>query len=128
MISANSAVYRPPFDEVLDRIVGELTGLTVPARPEPPDGPGRPGPPQFAGRYRFPLATYDVVATDDGFDVTSTPLGFAAQFGDGPTTEKYRALSGTTYITRERSTLTFLDGGRYLYGGRVAKRVSSGTA
>ncbi|SNY57432.1 CubicO group peptidase, beta-lactamase class C family [Paractinoplanes atraurantiacus] len=126
-LSTNSAVYRPVFDELLDRIVHELTGVTVPARPAP-SGPGQPGPAPFAGRYRFPLATYDVVATGDGFDVTSTPLGFAAQFDENPATEKYVFLSGTTFITArpvdgKYSMLTFLDGGRYLYGGRVAERV-----
>ncbi|MFG1991742.1 serine hydrolase domain-containing protein [Actinoplanes sp. NPDC048988] len=126
-ICANSASYRGLFDEVLDRIVHELTGLRIPARPVPPATPPRPGPERFAGRYRFPLATYDVVATDDGFDVTSTPRGLSAELGEGKTTERYVGLDGDTFITAEpvdgdHSTLTFLDGGRYLYGGRVAVR------
>ncbi|MFF5079318.1 serine hydrolase domain-containing protein [Actinoplanes sp. NPDC000266] len=132
-MSVNSSSYRSFFDEVLDRIVGELTGLTVPARPTPPVHPPQPGPEQFAGRYRYPLATYDVVVAEDGFDVTSTPHGLAARFGDVVSTDRYVALDGDTFITAEpdggsHSTLTFLEGGRYLYGGRVAKRVSTGTA
>ncbi|XVV11028.1 serine hydrolase domain-containing protein [Actinoplanes sp. CA-131856] len=128
-MSVNSSSYRGFFDEMLDRIVGELTGLTVPARPAPSIRDARPGPEQFAGRYHYPLATYDVAVAEDGFDVTSTPHGLAAEFGDAVSTDRYVALDGDTFITTEpddgsHSTLTFLDGGRYLYGGRVARRQS----
>ncbi|MEV4351784.1 serine hydrolase domain-containing protein [Actinoplanes sp. NPDC049596] len=126
-IGVNGSPYTGFFDEMLERIVREVIGVTVPARPTP-TGPKQRGPERFAGRYHYPLATYDVVATDDGFEVTSTPEGLAAQFGDEKSTDKYVLLSGSTFITERpvdgsHSTLTFLDDGRYLYGGRVAVRI-----
>ena len=74
------------------------------------------------------MATYDVVATGEGLEVTTTPQGLAAQMGEPPTTQRYVALSGPTFITTEpedgsHSTFTFLDGGQYLFGGRLARRV-----
>ncbi|WP_127500693.1 serine hydrolase domain-containing protein [Actinoplanes solisilvae] len=116
------------FDDLLDAIVRELTGLAVPPRPTPPSGPYAPGPAEFAGRYEYPMAAYDVIATRDGLEVTSTPLGHAAEWGDEAKTERYVALSGTTFITAEpengsHSTFTVLEGGRFLYGGRLARRV-----
>ncbi|GAA0464708.1 serine hydrolase [Paractinoplanes deccanensis] len=128
-VGANSASSTGLFDDLLDAIVAEVTGRTVPARPTPPVTPPRPGPQRYAGRYEFPLAVYDVVATDSGFDVTSQARGIAAALDENPATDAYVHLSGSTYITAEpvdgsHSTLTFLDDGRYLYGGRVAARVS----
>jgi CubicO group peptidase (beta-lactamase class C family) len=127
-ISATGADAPGFFDDLLDAIVRDLTGVTVPARPVPPSGPHAPGPAEFAGRYEYPMATYDVVATDEGLEVTETPQGLAAQMGDPPTTQRYVALSGTTFITTEpdngsHATFTVLDGGQYLYGGRLARRV-----
>jgi hypothetical protein len=68
---------RPFFDELLCAIV-HLTGLAVPPRPTPPPGPFRPGPPPYAGRYSYPMAGYEVTATDEGLTVTTTPAPIAA--------------------------------------------------
>jgi CubicO group peptidase (beta-lactamase class C family) len=128
-MTANSSESAAFFADVLDPVVHELTGLTVPPRPVPPAaGVTAPGPTEYAGRYRYPLCAYDVTATGDGLEVTATPLGVAAEFGDSPSTERYVALAGDTFIAAEptnglHATITFLDGGRYLYGGRAAPRV-----
>ncbi|WP_250034404.1 serine hydrolase domain-containing protein [Paractinoplanes maris] len=118
------------FDEVLTTVVRELTGLTVPARPVPPAGPHEPGPARFAGRYGFPLGTYEITPTDDGLEVTATPRGPAAAAGESPSTRRYVALAGTTFISTEPSqgrfdTFTILDDGQYLYGGRLARRLTA---
>jgi CubicO group peptidase (beta-lactamase class C family) len=126
---ANTADATGFFDDMLDWIVRELTGHTVPARPVPPDGPHQPGPAHLAGRYHRALCTYEVVAAGEGLDVTAVPHGVAAADGSGAATERYVALTGSTFITARAGddgthpTLTFLDEGRYLYAARVAKRV-----
>ncbi len=130
-ISANGGEASAFFDDLLGTIVHDLTGLTVPARPTPPAGPRTPGPSQYAGRYRYPMATYDVSVADDGFDVRWTPIGVAASWGESPKTYRFVALSGSTYLMREpedglHATLTFLDDGQYLYNsGRASRRVDS---
>lgn len=70
-----------------------------------------------------------MIATEDGLDVTTAPNGVAAQTGDAPATERYVALTDDTFITTQpedglHSTLTFIDGGRYLHDGRAAARVA----
>jgi CubicO group peptidase (beta-lactamase class C family) len=129
-MSANSVTSTGFLDDVLDPIVRELTGLTVPARPTPPHGPRKPGPPHYAGRYHYPLYTYDVTATDDGIDVTATAHGIAAQSGEPATTERYVALTDSTFVTLHpenglHSTITFIDEGQYLHTGRAAARINS---
>nr|WP_221380132.1 serine hydrolase domain-containing protein [Actinoplanes polyasparticus] len=116
------------FDELLAGIVRERTGLTIPARPVPPAGPHAPGPARFAGRYDFPLGSYEIVPADDGLEVTASPRGLAAAAGESPGTRRYVALAGTTFISTEPSqgcfdTFTILGDGRYLFGGRLARRV-----
>ncbi|MBM2621010.1 beta-lactamase family protein [Actinoplanes sp. LDG1-06] len=125
-ISANGGALSPFLDEVLDGVVD----LTVPGRPTPPSGPFRPGPAEFAGRYEFPLAAYEVSVAPDGLEITAVPRGVVAEMGEQPSTRRFVALSGTTFVAVEpeegvHETLTFLEGGRYLYGGRIARRISS---
>ncbi|MCY1138249.1 serine hydrolase [Actinoplanes sp. Pm04-4] len=127
-ISATGAGSAGFFDELLAGIVHDLTGLTVPGRPVPPAGPHEPGPARFAGRYEFPLGSYEIVATGDGLEVTATPRGLAAEAGESRTTRRYVLLSGTTYISAEpfqdrHDTFTIVGDGQYFYGGRLARRV-----
>ena len=115
-------------DAVLDPIVAELTGVIVPPRSVPSGATG-PGPAEYAGRYEHSMYRYDVVATDTGLDITATGKGVAA--GDR-SSERYVALTNDTFITAEpnggvHSTLTFVDGGRYLHNGRAAGRVLTST-
>ncbi|WP_246614151.1 serine hydrolase domain-containing protein [Paractinoplanes bogorensis] len=129
-INVNGGHSTPFFDEVLDAIVADRTGVVVPPRAVPPSGPFTPGPAEFAGRYEYPMYTYDIRPDPTGLEVTATPLGLLAEMGLPVTTMHYVALGGTSFITTEldegvHSTFTFLDGGRYVYGGRVAKRVGS---
>jgi len=129
-ICANATGSARFFDDLLDPIVHELTGLTVPARPVPPSRPATPGLPRFAGRYTMPLCSYEVAATDTGLDVTATPAGIAAQTGEKPKTEGYVVLTGETFIAEQpengvHTTITLLDGGKYLHGGRAAVRVTN---
>jgi CubicO group peptidase (beta-lactamase class C family) len=127
-MNANLAEYVGFFDGLLDLIVREVAGVALPARSTPPAGSPQPGPKHLAGRYAYPLFTYDVTATDEGFDVTATPHGVAELSGATATTAKYVALTGSTYITARpdngsHSTLTFVGDGRYLFNGRLAARV-----
>ncbi|MFI6072693.1 serine hydrolase domain-containing protein [Actinoplanes sp. NPDC051343] len=120
-MSANHQASVVFFDELLDRIVRELTGVTVPPRATPPGGPPTPGPARFSGRYSTPLHAYEVTATDDGLDVTTIPVDGSA------TTTRYVAFSGSTFIAAHPDlgvhwTVTFLDDGRYLHTGRAAAR------
>lgn len=128
-ISASGATPRF-FDDLLDPIVYELTGRTVPPRPVPPSDPVPPAAldlRRYAGRYRYPLYSFDVIATDAGLEVTATPDGVAAQGGDAATTERYVPLSGDTFVSERPEngrhlTITFVDGGKYLHDGRAAIR------
>ncbi len=127
-ISANAGDCAGFFTDLLDPVIHELTGLTVPPRPVPPAGPAGPGPQRYAGRYRYPLYAYSVAVADEGLDVTSTPMGVVAESGEAPSTERYVALTDDTFITARpanglHSTITFLDGGRYLYDSRAAARI-----
>ena len=111
-------------DAVLDGIVPELTGVTVPPRAVPP-GVTKPGPAEYAGSYEHSMYRYEVVATDAGLEITATGQGVAA--GDH-SSARYVALTDDTFISAEveggvHSTLTFVDGGRYLHDGRAAARI-----
>jgi CubicO group peptidase (beta-lactamase class C family) len=119
-MSANHDACRAFFDELLDRVVKELTGIVVPARPT---GSARPGPPELEGRYSFPLCTYSVVATGDGLEVTATPHPIDGVDGGPATTERYTAVSDSTFVTEKGWTISFVDDGRYLYNGRLVPRV-----
>jgi CubicO group peptidase (beta-lactamase class C family) len=128
-INANAGGTVRFFDELLDPIVHDLTGLTVPARPVPPGNPPPRDLSRYAGRYAFPLCTYDVTATDAGLDVTATPNGFAAQMGETATTERYVTLAGDTFIAERpengiHPVITMVDDGKYLHVGRAAVRVN----
>jgi hypothetical protein len=77
------------------------------------------------------MATYDVVANEEGLEVTSTPSELARQLGDSTSTSQYVALTGETFIAVEAQdgyhpALTFLGDGDYLHGGRAPARVRSG--
>jgi CubicO group peptidase (beta-lactamase class C family) len=128
-MNVNGGNAGPFFDELLDSVVAELTGVRVPARPVPPQAPTpEPGPAEYAGRYAFPLQAYEVVVADNGFDITLTPKGIAAELGYPPKTVRYVKLSGDTYIATEPDegaypTLTFVDGGRYVHNSRAARRL-----
>jgi CubicO group peptidase (beta-lactamase class C family) len=127
-MTANGGATNAFFDDLLDDIVEETTGLRVPPRPTPPPGPAAPGPAEYAGRYAYPLFTFDVTAADAGLDVNVTAHGVAAKTGAIPVTERFVPLAGDTFITAEpddgvHSTLTFVAGGRYLHDGRAAQRV-----
>ncbi len=130
--TANGGAAPAFFDDLLDPIVGELTGVTVPLRPVPPSEPARsavPIPQAYAGRYAYPMVTYDVALADGGVDITATPQGLAAQAGMPTKTDRYVPLAGGTFIAAEpedgrHATVTFVDGGRYLYDGRAASRVT----
>lgn len=104
-------------------------GVRVPPRPTPPGGPPRPGPARCQGRYAYPLNTYDVAATGDGLDVTTIPADVLGVSGGPARTVSYVALSGSTFMAARpeagvHPTITFLDGGRFLFGnGRAAARV-----
>jgi CubicO group peptidase (beta-lactamase class C family) len=128
-MNANHDANAAFFYEVLDAIVPELTGVRVPPRPTPPGGPSRPGPARCQGRYAYPLNTYDVAATGDGLDVTTIPADVLGVSGGPARTVSYVALSGSTFMAARpeagvHPTITFLDGGRFLFGnGRAAARV-----
>ncbi|MFF5294269.1 serine hydrolase domain-containing protein [Paractinoplanes globisporus] len=122
-ISANGGNDAAFHDAVLDQVVADRTGLTVPPRPVPP-ATTAPGPEELAGRYSYSRHTYDVVTTGDGLEVTANERWLDAT---ETRTTRYVALAGDTFVTAEpdfgvRTTITFLDGGRYLHGGRAAKR------
>jgi CubicO group peptidase (beta-lactamase class C family) len=128
-MNVNGGNAGPFFDELLDSVVADLTGVRVPARPTPPETPtSGPGPAEYAGRYTFPLQSYEVVVADNGFDITLTPQGIAAEMGYPARTVRYVKPSGDTYIATELDegtypTLTFVDGGRYLHNSRAARRI-----
>lgn len=128
-MSANHQAYTAFFDELLDGIVHDLTGLTVPPRPTPPAAPSRPGPPEYAGHYAIPLGTYAVTPTPTGLDVTVTPAPIGGRPGGPATTAAYVHLTGTTFIATDpdhgiHDTVTFVDGGHYLFSGRMAPRTT----
>jgi hypothetical protein len=106
-----------------------VTGVRMPARPVPPEATApEPGPAEYAGRYAFPLQSYEVAVADNGFDITLTPHGLPAEMGFPARTVRYVKLSGDTYIAVEKDegtypTLTFVDGGRYLHNSRAARRL-----
>ncbi|MGK5682087.1 serine hydrolase domain-containing protein [Actinoplanes sp. URMC 104] len=127
-IHANGGAAPGFLDAVLDAVVQRWTGLTVPPRPTPPAGPYAPVPSAYAGRYEYPMARYDVGVSGDGLEVTTTPLGFAAEWDEPVTTHRYVPLDGATFVGTEpvdgrHPMLTFLQDGRYVYGGRVARRI-----
>ncbi|MBL7258200.1 serine hydrolase domain-containing protein [Paractinoplanes lichenicola] len=124
-INANGGNAPGLIDDVLDGVIGELIGVTVPGRPTPPATVVRGVP--VEGRFEFPLGAYDVRPVADGLEITATPLGVAAEM-DEPSTRRYIPLTGDTWITTEPddgfySTFTFLEDGKFLYGGRIARRV-----
>jgi hypothetical protein len=126
-MSATNEKYTAFFDELLDQIVPESTGLTVPPRPTPPGGPRQPGPSDYAGRYSYPMSAYEVTATDDGLDVTAIPHPIPGLPAEPTATARFVHLNGSTFVAAEpdhgiHRTITFLDDGRYLFGGRVAPR------
>jgi CubicO group peptidase (beta-lactamase class C family) len=133
--SANGGAVQVFFDELLDGLVAELTGVVVPPRPTPPAEPATvPDLDRYAGRYTYPLLSYGVVAADGGLDVTTTPTSFSAEL-DPPRTRRFVPLADDTVIAAEpqdgiHQTLTFLADGRYLHGnGRAAlRRNGSGSA
>jgi CubicO group peptidase (beta-lactamase class C family) len=129
-MNANGGGPTALFDDLLDLIVPETTGLTVPPRAVPPRVPVVPGPRKYAGSYAYPLYSFDVAATDHGLEVTETARGVAAQTGTPLRTERYVELDGDTFITANRvngvhHTITFVDDGKYLHDGRAARRTAT---
>lgn len=119
------------FAALVDPLVHELTGVPVPAGPTPPTAPpAAPVPAGYAGRYATPLSVCEVTVSDGVLTVTATPRGIAAQPDATPRTTRYVPLAGDTFITAEpvdggHATITFVDGGRFLYtGARAMPRVA----
>jgi CubicO group peptidase (beta-lactamase class C family) len=108
----------------------EVTAIAVPPPLRPPDQPARAVPPGLAGRYQEPLVHHQVTIVGGGLDITSTPQGLAADAGRVATTRRFVPLTGDTYIAVDQEdgrhpTVTFVDGGRYLFAERAARRVAT---
>ncbi len=116
------------FDEVIAAVARETAGLVVPPRPGPPAEPTGVDPAPYAGRYEYPLYTYDVVVAGSGLGLTATPRGFnAAALGSEPETIRFTHLAGDTFVTAEPhdgsyGTMTFVDG--FLHDGRAVPKVT----
>ncbi|GAA1654103.1 serine hydrolase [Actinoplanes couchii] len=92
-ISANGGAFTAFFDEVVDAIVDELTGITPPPRPTPPAVRADVDLTPYTGRYKYPLYRYDVLAVDGFLDLTATPKSMAATI-DG-VVETIRSVTST---------------------------------
>ncbi|WP_433295750.1 serine hydrolase domain-containing protein [Actinoplanes sp. CA-030573] len=128
-MTANGGEADAVFDTLLDRIIKDATGVTVPPRPAPSGTPAGPGPERFAGSYAYGLNRYDVAVADEGLDVTVTAQGVAAENGVPPATMRCVPLTGDTFVTSEPfegayRTITFVGDGRFLHDGRAAPRLA----
>jgi CubicO group peptidase (beta-lactamase class C family) len=128
-VTANGGAAEAFFDDVVDPVVHELTGVRVPARPTPPATPSTvPIPAAYAGRYTSPLSSCEVTVDGRVLVVTAAPQGIAAEPDPTPRTDRYVRLAGDTFIAVEPAdgtyaTITFVAGGRYLHSGRALARV-----
>lgn len=126
-ISANGGQVTAFFDEVIDAVVRERTGLVVPARPTPPAEISEIDLLPYVGRYEYPLYRYDVTADGPFLDLTATPAGMAATLNPATETIRFTHLAGHTFVTAaphegSYGTMTFVDG-TYLHDGRAVPRV-----
>ena len=126
-VSTNGGDARAFIDEVLAEILPATAGIGLPARMLPPDTPVPFDPGTVTGRYRQPLATFEVRPDAGGLEITTIAQGIAAEFEEGPKTDRYLHAGDNLFVGVERDEgvhplVTFLQGGRYLYNSRAVPR------
>ncbi len=126
-VHANGGHAAAFIDEVMGRILASAAGMSLPARPLPPEHPTPFRAELLSGRYSAPLASYDVKAGGDGLEITDTPLGLAAQFGETGTTARYVHAGEHRFIRASpvdgiHPVIAFPQDGRYLYNLRAVPR------
>jgi hypothetical protein len=128
-IHANGG-HAPAFhDEVLAQVLSAAAGIRLPARVLPPETPVPFRPETYAGTYFVPMATYEVKADADGLEVTDTPHGPAAEFGEGGRTARYVHAGADFFVGVEpdqglHPLIGFLQDGRFLYTLRAVPRLT----
>ncbi|UMG93226.1 serine hydrolase [Nocardioides sp. TF02-7] len=122
------------YEDVVVHLVRELTGITLPARPEPPADPlPVADPARYTGRYADAVHDVEVREESDGtLWLEQTPKGILAEIGEPPFRTGLVPLRGDSLIALEQShgmhpVYAFLgdDGsGRaaYLHHGRAVAR------
>ncbi|GID92133.1 serine hydrolase [Amorphoplanes digitatis] len=118
-------------DEVMAEILSSAAGIRLPSRVLPPDAPVPFRAETFAGTYSAPNVTYEVKARDGGLEITDTPYGLSAQFGDGGTTARYVHAGDGRFVGVElhegvHPLIAFLKDGRFLYNTRAVPRATDG--
>jgi hypothetical protein len=121
------------YADVLGHLLAELTGVRLPALPQPPADPPRIDASAYLGTYSCDIADLVVTQDDDGrIWLDETPKGMAVEFGDIPTrTELVHYRDDTLVATHAEGGLhrlrVFLgdDGtghAAYLHTGRALVR------
>ncbi|MGV9385430.1 serine hydrolase domain-containing protein [Nonomuraea sp. NPDC003707] len=129
-MSGNGGSFFGLMDDVARPVIEEATGLTMPARPLPPQAPEPVDGAPYAGRYTGPQLGYEVAAAGDGLDVTLIPGPLMESMGSTRTTTRYVHLHGESFIAVEaeggrHDVVTFVmrDGtAAYLHNGRAVAR------
>jgi CubicO group peptidase (beta-lactamase class C family) len=126
-ITVNGGAAAALVDDVLEAVLAETAGVQIPPRLLPPATPVPFTPGPYTGSFESPLIRYEVAAADGGLDVTTIPMGFAAEVDAESSTARFVALGGDRFVAAEldegiHPTITFLENGRYLYNGRAIPR------
>lgn len=113
-------------DEVLAQVLSAAAGIRLPARVLPPETPVPFRPETYAGTY---AGTCEVKASADGLEITDTPHGLAAEFGEGGRTARYVHAGAGFFVGVEpdqglHPLVGFLQDGRFLYTLRAVPRLA----
>ncbi|BBH68352.1 serine hydrolase [Actinoplanes sp. OR16] len=124
-VNANGGHASAFIDEVLAKILSSAAGIHLPARRLPPAAPAPFRP--FAAVYAAPQAVYEVRTVAGGLEITDTPQGPAAAYGDGGRTVRYVHAGDDRFVAAEpeaglHPVIAFLDDRSYLYNLRAIPR------
>jgi hypothetical protein len=131
----NSSDGRELYERLFSEVFEQYSGVTVPAQPEPVDGPVSSDLARHAGRYDRTSRRFDVSMRDGVLHATALVTGALAELRELEPEEfdlHPADLSGDNFVCRshEREPWTTLsfgaleDGTPYLYtGGRITLRV-----
>ncbi|MET8149650.1 serine hydrolase domain-containing protein [Actinoplanes sp. NPDC049668] len=128
-VHANGGRVAAFIDEVLAQILSAAAGIRLPSPVMPPAAPVPFRPETFAGTYVAPNVTYEVTADADGLEITDTPHGLSAQFGEAGTTARYVHAGDDRFVGVEPADgvhplIAFLRDGRFLYNMRAVPRAT----
>jgi hypothetical protein len=126
-VAVNSDEAAEPAFKLLETIIADLSGVTVPPGPIPPAVPTGVDLSRYSGVYTGPISEFHVTVADGGLDIEYCPLAEALALGDKPRRHKVVHLRDDYVVAVDRdgsehAVYSFPLDGAYLHAGRAYRR------